>query len=404
MGLNDTTALGRNQKFYIQPALSSDTYPAFTHPDDGASPAPNQLTVLSSSMSYEQERKNRSDTSQTRDYFERISGNKTVTFACESHLLIPDQTSAAVAPDWHWLAQNAMGSATSTGSGPYVYTYALTHGQSDSTPLTLVRETNAVFSESVWGAMVEEMTIAVAQGDEPKISFNGIASDYAATATTTVNDSTPNADEFLTVADASAFTVNSIIKVGNDDGTGNKGFQVEAINGNILTLNEAPTTASDGDAIIPFVDASITTTTASLIDGITGQLDLGSVTDLEINSFTVTIKNNYKGLNEAFKSTVQDMIPGRRDITGEIVVTGRKDRIELITRRYKLLTDRNMVARFGGTATGQEKMTITIAKPEFDFSEVTIPEAEEVTISLPFTALATTDTATDAISIAITTN
>ena len=63
-----------------------------------------------------------------------------------------------------------------------------------------------------------------------------------------------------------------------------------------------------------------------------------------------------------------------------------------------------MVARFGGTATGQEKMTITIAKPEFDFSEVTIPEAEEVTISLPFTALATTDTATDAISIAITTN
>jgi hypothetical protein len=62
------------------------------------------------------------------------------------------------------------------------------------------------------------------------------------------------------------------------------------------------------------------------------------------------------------------------------------------------------VARFGSTSSGTEKMTITIAKPEFDFSEVTVPEAEEVTISLPFTALATSDTATDAVSIAITTN
>ena len=404
MGLNQTTALGRNTKFYIQPAQSSDTYPAFTHPDNGASNAPAQLTILSSSMSYEQERKNRSDTSQTRDYFERISGNKTVTFACESHLLIPDQNSAAVTPDWHWLAQNAMGSAVSSGSGPYVYTYGLTHGQSDSTPLTLIRETNAVFSEAVFGAMVEEMTIAVAQGDEPKISFNGVASDYAATATSTVNEVSPSGDEFLTVTDGNAFAVNSIIKIGNDDGSNNKGFRVTAINGNVLTLDETPTSVSNGDAVIPFVDPDIVTTSATLIDGVTGQLDLGSVSDLEINSFTVTIKNNYKGINEAFKSSVQDMIPGRRDITGEIVVTGRKDRIELITRRYNLLSDRNMVARFGGTATGAEKMTITIAKPEFDFSEVTIPEAEEVTISLPFTALATSDTATDAISIAITTN
>ena len=63
-----------------------------------------------------------------------------------------------------------------------------------------------------------------------------------------------------------------------------------------------------------------------------------------------------------------------------------------------------MVARFGGTATGDEKMTVTIAKPEFDFSEVTVPEAEEVTITLPFTALATSDTATDAVSIVLTTN
>lgn len=406
MGLNNTTALGRNQQFIIQPDQSSDTYPTFNQPDNTASNPPAELTILTSSMSYEQERKNRADVSQTRDYFERISGNKTVTWACESHLLIPDLSSSANRPDWHWLMQNAMGQAASSGSGPYVWTYSLTQGQDDSTPLTLLRELNGVLAESVWGAMCEEMTISVAQGDEPKLAFNGVASDYAITGTTTVSDGSLAAgDTVVTVADGYAVTPNSIIKIGSDTGAGNKGFKVTSISGNDITFTPGlsdPVAVTNGDAVIPFFDSDIDKSAATLVNGIQGQLDLGSVTDLEVNSFTVTVKNNFKPINEAFKATVQDMIPGRRDITGEIVVTGRKDRIELITRRYAFQTDRNMVARFGGNSSGDEKLTITIAKPEFDFSEVTIPEAEEVTVTLPFTALATTDTATDAISIAVT--
>lgn len=402
MGLNQKHALGRNQQFIIQPALSADTYPSFRVPDDAETRAPAQLSVMSSNMSYEQERKNRADTSQSRDYFERITGNKTVTWGCSCHLLIPDQTAAAVNPDWHWLMSSAMSTSAESGSGPYTITYSLTQGQSDSIPLTLMREMNSVMAESVWGAVVEDMTISIAQGDDPTIAFTGIASDYSATATTTVNDASPNNNP-ITVADGGAMTVNSVIKIGNDDGSGNTGFQVLSISGNDVTLDEAPTTSSDGDAIIPYFDPDITTTAASLINGITGQLDWGSDTDLEINSFNLTVKNNYKSVQEAFKAAVQDCIPGRRDITGELVVTGAKDKIAMLIKRYNFNSSNNIVARFGGTATGDEKLTITVAKPEFDFSEVTVPEAEEVTISLPFTALATTSTATDAVSIAITT-
>ena len=355
-------------------------------------------------MSYEQERKNRADTSQSRDYFERISGNKTVTWGCEAHLLIPDQTGATVNPDWHYLMRSAMSTSADTGSGPYVTTYSLTHAQSDAIPLTLTRELNDVMAESVWGAVVEEMTVSIAQGDEPKLSFNGTASDYAATATTTVNDADPTASDTITVTDGSALTVNSMIKIGDDDGSDNVGFQVLSISGNDVTLDQTPVTALNTNAIIPFVDPDITGTASSLINGISGQLDWGSDSDLEINSFTLTVKNNYKAVNEAFKAAVQDYIPGRRDITGEIVVTGEKDKIHMLIKRYNFNSSNNLVARFGATGTGDEKMTVTIAKPEFDFSEVTVPEAEEVTITLPFTALATTDTATDAVSIAITTN
>ena len=102
MGLNNDHALGRNQRYVIQPMLSAQTYPAFTLPDDASARAPKLLTVLTSSMSYEQERKNRADASQTRDYFERITGNKTVSWGATCHLLIPDQTSSGVNPDWDY--------------------------------------------------------------------------------------------------------------------------------------------------------------------------------------------------------------------------------------------------------------------------------------------------------------
>ena len=405
MGLNEKHALGRNQRFIIQPQLSTQTYPAFTLPDSTstAARAPKQLTVLTSSMSYEQERKNRADASQTRDYFERITGNKTVTWGCECHLLIPDQTSGAINPDWTYMMSSAMGAVASTGSGPYTLTYSLTHGQTNEYPMTLVRELNEVMSESVWGAVAEEMTLSVAQGDEPKLSFTGTASDYAATATTTVNDASPNNNP-ITVTNAGALSVNSIIKIGGDDGSDNTGFRILSISGNDITLNEAPTSVSDGDAIIPYFDPDIATTSSSLVNGISGQLNWGGTSDFEINSFTLTVKNNFKPVQEAFKAAVQDYIPGRRDITGEIVITGAKDKIMTLIYRYNFDSSNNIVARFGSSSSGEEKMTVTIAKPEFDFSEVTVPEAEEVTITLPFTALATTDTATDAVSIAITTN
>lgn len=405
MGLNTTTALGRNQRFIIQPMLSTQTYPAFSIPDSGAARKPYQLSVLSSSMSYEQARTNRADTSQTRDYFERISGNKTVTWGCECYLMIPDLTALSVNPDWRYLMSSALGEETTTGAGPYVITYSLTQGQTNQYPMTLMRELNGVMSETVWGAVAEEMTISVAQGDDPKLSFSGTASDYAATATTTVNDGSPSGDT-IQVTNAQAMSVNSVIKIGNDDGSSNTGFYVTSIDttASTITLNEAVSSVSDGDAIIPMFDEDISNVGGSIVNGITGQLSIGGTPNFEINSFSLTVKNNFKAINEAFQAAVQDYIPGRRDITGEIVVTGAKDKIKTLIQRYNFDTSNNMVARFGGTATGAEKMTVTIAKPEFNFSEVTVPEAEEVTITLPFVALATSDTSTDAVSIAITTN
>lgn len=408
MGLNQEHALGREAQISIQPQLGAESYPAFTQIDSTSNTgaeAPQKLAVLSSSMSFDQERKNRSDTSPSRDYFERITGNKTVTWTVGSHLLIPSQGGSGTSPDWHNLMASCMGVATGAAGK---ITYSVNHGQS-ATAMTMTREVGAEFAETVWGAITEECTISIAQGDDPSIEFTGTASDYAATARTTVSDgSIAPGDSDIVVADAKAFSVNSVIKIGSDDATNNTGYRITAIDTATNTLTISPalvggTPVTNGDTIIPWVDSNLSTQTNTLVNGIQGQCDLGSISDLEINAFSLTVKNNFKEVREAFKPAVQDQIPGRRDITGEITVSGRRDRLLLIPKRMTFDTGSNIVARFGGNSTGDEKLTITIAKPEFDFSEVSVPEAEEVTMTLPFTALASSDTATDIVTIEIAT-
>mgnify|MGYP006970193630 CR=1 FL=1 len=146
------------------------------------------------------------------------------------------------------------------------------------------------------------------------------------------------------------WNVNSFIKIGSGYGSSITGFQICSMNGNDSTLNEAPTSVSDGDAIIPFFDPDITTTSSSLINGISGQLNWGGTSDFEINSFTQTVKNNFKPVQEAFQAAVQDYIPGSRDITGEIVITGAKYKIKTLIYRYNFDSSNNIVARYGSTS------------------------------------------------------
>jgi len=400
MGINQDHAIGFNKEVVIQPELAADTYPAFTIPDagnTGAAEVPTRLAALETNFNPAQAREKRNDAGATRDYHELISGMKTVDWSIKCYITVPAQGSATL-PDWGPLMHAAMGTQTIGGTS---YTYALSHAQSACPALTISELMNDVYSMAVYGAVVDEMKISWAQGEIPALEFSGPASNWATTGTTTVNDGSPSGTS-ITVADGTQLSANSVIKIGSDDSTSDRGHKVASISGNVVTLTESVTGVSNSDVIIPFQDAGITTTTASLLSGIQGQLDIGSDTDVPILSFEATVKQNVDLRTEAGKDAAQEVILGRRDITGTISILAAKDQI-LKLRDREQFTTAAWTVRIGGSTSGDEKMTLTFGKVEFGFEAVSVPLDGPAVINLPFTAIATTATATDALSIVLAT-
>jgi hypothetical protein len=126
---------------------------------------------------------------------------------------------------------------------------------------------------------------------------------------------------------------------------------------------------------------------AAPLNGITGSLALTgpTATSLPITAFEMTLANNIKAINdEAFTDSITDFVTGYRTVTGSLSVRARADQMKEIILR-KLFEQRDIQITIGsGTGTS---VVIDMNQAEFDFSAIEIPEAEEATFELPFTAL-----------------
>lgn len=387
MGLVDPHVKGREQKFF---AVEEATFGTLVKPT-----GTDAMRILSSTFSFSQERKNREDARPTRSMRERITGKKEVSWSMESFLL---GVGASFPVDIDPLLKNSLGVATS--GPPDVYTLADAQGSLKS--LTLLREFDGNVMEAVTGAWVEEVKISIAGGDEPKISFSGGAQDHIHTGTAKVKTGATGTvidlDDVLPEPPDpdKNFQIGSIVDIGS-----NLNLKVDAVDSTAKTITvESSITTTTGDAIIP---TSITETVGgSPLAGINGDFQIDTLV-VPITAFEVTLANGIKPVDdEAFQDSAQDFILGFRAVTGSLTVRATKAEMIRLGRRKGFATQSLKVLAGEGTiASPTTKLSVLIEIPqaEFEFSELEVPQSEEGTFSLPFTALASSDTAKDELKL-----
>jgi len=386
MGVSQLHALGRNRKFYVNEETTYiDSENVAT---DFVKPAGTDAAViLNASFTPAQERKVRDDARASRSALEQITGKKSATWSVESYVL--PNGSAGTAPDLGPLFKGAMG--TETVSGGTRVTYSLNTNQ-DLGSFSLTQFFNETFMETLTGCYVNSMTISVAGGEEPKVTFEGESSGLYIPTTTSPSAAQLTAGESTATVDGSGtgtsfdvhagegenFKPGSVISVGSDTD-----LVVTAVSNDTITVDSS-ITFTDDDEVKPF--APTETVAGSPIAGILGSLTLAG-NSLPITSFEVTVANNNKGISdEAFVAGTSDYVPGFRDVTGSLSIRCRRDLAIEIGKRLDFGTQA-IVVTCGDTA--GKKLIVEIDDAEFEVAAVDTPQSDEVVVPMNFRALAT---------------
>lgn len=366
MGIAQPHALSRLQKFFAVTEDTAGTWKKITGAD--------AAKVLKVDMAAERTRNDRMDSRQSRSLLERIQGRATVPWSVESYL-IPSGT-AGTPPDVHALLKAVMGGYTNTPATSDAYTLADT--QSIDT-LTMLRHLNDVYSETIWGAWVDELTINAQGGDDPKLKFAGQAQGFCATGTSTLNgDMSASTTMVVQTADQNAFSENSLVQIGS---TANIAVTVDTsrpsftVDGSVSEL--------DGAAVIPYAPAE--TTAGSPVSGISGSITYDGA-NIKITGAEISLKNGFRGLeDEAFEEYPADVVPGWREVGGQFTLRARKDflRYFLNRRAYGSIAATLVLGASAGAI-----CTIGLPYLELDYAAVDVSEGDaEAVCTLPFKAL-----------------
>lgn len=369
MGISNTHALGRNQKFFARLETVAGTFERPISAD--------AARVLQTSIDHQLERRDRVDSHPSRSVLERITGKGSLAWTLESYIL-PSGT-AGTPPDIHPLLYASFGVYTNTPATSDVY--SLNSAQTVQS-LSMTRNFNDVLQQSVWGAWVESFKVTASGGDEPKFTFEGGARGFAHTGTSTLNGAmSSSATMVVQTVDALNFQANSLVQVGSDNNTG-VGLLVTADASRPSFTLDNTASASNGAEVIPYVPAQ--TTAGSPINMITGSLTVDGVS-MPITSFELTLANQFKIVDdEAFAIYPTDAIAGWRSVTGTIQVRARKDWVIELGKLHAF-TLRDIAVTLGSGAGRRCKIDMNTV--EFEFAAADTPSAEEVVINLPFKAL-----------------
>jgi hypothetical protein len=387
MGLqsNQSHVLGRDQKFFV---IKETTPGTFVKATTAAS-----ANCLTTSFVPGVGRKDRLDANlATRSITERITDKEEHSWSYEG-FWVPSGTKNT-APDIGDMVLAAMGTETVNAND---VTYSLASSQ-QLTTLSMTRHLNSIFQESLSGAWVEEMKLTAAGGEEPKISFSGGAMSYAATGYSTLNGAMAASATTMIVqtADKNAFMTNpsavggagagarSVVVIDDGNDTDNDvEVTADAAPSFTVTAIGAAEQAS-GATVNPYVPTH--TDAGSPINGVSGSLTYDSFS-ARITGFELTLKNNIKANSDAaIEARVTDVIPGMREVGGSLTFRCRQDHLVHILNRRELTT-RALTLNLGGAAQSGTRLVVSIPTLELEWSEVSIPQSEEATISLPFRAL-----------------
>lgn len=361
-------ALGRELKFY---ANEESTYGTFAKPA-----GTDAAKVLATNFEMVEAREGRADSRQTRSLLERITGRREVSWSVESYVL--PSGSAGTPPDIHPMLKNALGTYANVGGTSDTYSPSKT--DSDFVGMTLVRHLSDVYMEAIFGAVVQTLGLAVTGTEPARFSFDGFGASWAKTGYSTASGVYSGGTVDVQANEGENFDAGSVVKLGSDDNSG-AGWEVTSVSNDELTISGSPS-GSDADAVSPF--APTETTAGSPLWGLTGSFTVGG-TAHPITGFNLQVANNFKAINDEHnQNKVTDFIQGLRAVTGDFSFRMRRDQI------IRLLTLKNYAtaALVCGIGTVAGKiLTANVPYAELEWSAVEVPEAEEATVTVPFTAL-----------------
>lgn len=293
---------------------------------------------------------------------------------------------AGVAPDVGPFLKAAFGTETIVADTSVTYAF----NSSDPSTIQLGRFLGTSFGEWVTGAWIEELTIEVQGGQEPKISVSGGFATIGWAFTATAGDVLISATT-LTLASSSASRVgvNARIKIGTDDNAG-AGYLVTAYNPStrVVTFSPALGSGQTAPTIVPFYPSQ--TLSGFIVGGISCGLSLdGGSTAIGMISGKTVVKTGYKPKDkEATASKPTGVYRGLREINVEVQAyflptengTWVGHALDGLVSG-NVAGDANMVMRVGEN-TAAQRMKVNAPKARVEVSPLDIPESDAVTTAI----------------------
>jgi hypothetical protein len=393
MGIAQEHAPGLHQRFFAEPQTLLGTMVRAT--------AAGAFNALKFTLGYTVDRMDRNDNRDTPGLVSRTTGMQKGTFSIDGYL-IPSGT-AGTAPDMQELFQSVFGTETIDPGVSVAYTLANTQAIQ---VLSLHRAaypggagTVPVWMQSGVGAWVNECKISFSGAEEHKVSFSGGVQRVVETGRTTLNGAMVSSTTLIAAtATGSLLMTDSIVQVAALTNT-STGYRVTVDTARPSFTIESAISADTASAVVPF--APTPTTAGVPVGGILTAFTFNGGS-LDVISGEVVINKGLKPIeDQAGAAVVPDVIRGKRSVTGSFTIRLRADQMTALglrrTNNFTALACSLVLGSVAGSIT-----TITMPRCELEFSDVDFPEAEEATVTVPFTCLEESGTSANAITVTFT--
>ena len=305
----------------------------------------------------------------------------------------PNGTTVTVAPDVGEILKAAFGDENTSGD----VTYRMHDGTNEvTTPLSLqiARHAGNAFYEVINGAWVEQVDLEIVGNAETVINVSGGFASYGWCYGGQINGTHSTSDATIQMYSNTSERIGVDSRIQFSDGEDNSGagYHVTAVDNttDIITISPGLAGAVAGDTFIQPLTPAQTLTTNNPIGGVSCGLSIGG-TAVGLISFKCSMKTGIHGLSAEASATAPNRLSlGAREVTGEIQSyfltseTAAEDISRIVGGAWNGAT-LALVARAGADTT-KERMKINVPSARLEVSPVTLPEAEEATVTINFVA------------------
>lgn len=288
----------------------------------------------------------------------------------------------------------AFGDETASGG----VTYRMHDGSDEvsaAKSLQISRQAGSAFYEVINGAWIEQVDVEVVGNAEPLINVSGGFASYGWCYGGQLNGShsTSDATIQLNSGEGERIGVGARIQFSDGEDNGGHGYDVTAVDvsTDIITISPGLVAGVGDDTFVQPVDKSQTLSANGPLDGVTGAASVFGTASMGYISCKASMKTGIHGLaTEATTTKPNRLSMGAREVTGELQCyfltseTAAED-IGRLTGGAWNGASGEIVVTVGSGAT-LVSATLTFPNARIEVTPVSLPEADEATATINFTA------------------